>query len=83
MKNIRIEAYDWEEVLNEIPFGMENLVNIEVYSYGYIHDTGVEVTIRKACDGHPANIAEAHREFESKVALAFERWEFCNNFGYH
>ena len=78
-----MESYDWDEIVRAIPYGMDELVNISVELYGYIHDTGIKVTICNAYPGHPANIAEAKKAFNLALNAVRDRWLYSDRFGYH
>ena len=84
MKNIRIETYKWEDVLDAIPFSMRDCVSISFEWYGYVHDTGFHTIIGSPCDGHPiTNLEEAKATFEENAKKASQMWRIASDYAYH
>ena len=77
------DCYDWQSVIDSIPYGMDDLVNIEIVRYGFLHDCGIHVVIRRISDGKHANITEAKALFDSVLKDVLACWKLNDQYGYH
>jgi hypothetical protein len=68
----------------QVPYGAEYVYHIHVAKYGYVHNTGTEVTLTPIKNGEePSGWNTLVKDFKRAAKEVYSMWVINDEFGYH
>ena len=81
--NIEInDIYSWDDLMSQIPYRAEDLYDIEITTYGFVHDVGTQVILTRAT-GDPKGWKTAKQDFREALKICRECWDIAAQYAYH
>lgn len=77
------DVYDFQDLLEVLPFNAENIYHIRVDRYGYLHDVGIEVVLTPINGERPTGWESLESDFNKEVETVAEIWRINAEYGYH
>lgn len=81
-KIIITDIYSWTDLISRLPFAAEDIYNITVDTYGYLHDVGTEIVLTRA-NGNPQGWETAKADFQKAIDRCKWAWKTAKMFAYH
>ena len=81
-KIIFTDIYSWDEFLSLIPFDAQDIYDIHIGCYGFLHDVGTEIVLTRS-RGEASGWETAKHDFKEACDHCSSCWEINDNFGYH